>query len=31
VQLLCKSNGKGKMVITFNSNDELDGILEHIK
>lgn len=31
VQLQCKSNGKGKMIITFNSNDELDGILEHIK
>lgn len=31
VQLQCKPNGKGKMIISFNSNDELDGILEHIK
>jgi ParB family chromosome partitioning protein len=31
VQLHCKPNGKGKMVISFNSNDELDGILDHIK
>jgi len=31
VQLQCKPNGKGKLTITFNSNDELDGILEHIK
>ncbi len=31
VQLQCKPNGKGKMVISFNSNDELDGILDHIK
>ncbi|NOY66262.1 MAG: ParB/RepB/Spo0J family partition protein [Gammaproteobacteria bacterium] len=31
VQLQCKPNGKGKLIITFNSNDELDGILEHIK
>jgi ParB family chromosome partitioning protein len=31
VQLQCKPNGKGKMVISFNNNDELDGILDHIK
>jgi len=31
VQLQCKPNGKGKLTISFNSNDELDGILEHIK
>ncbi len=31
VQLQCKPNGKGKMIISFNNNDELDGILDHIK
>jgi len=30
VQLQCKPNGKGKLTITFNSNDELEGILDHI-
>ncbi|HEC29339.1 MAG TPA: ParB/RepB/Spo0J family partition protein [Gammaproteobacteria bacterium] len=31
VQLQCKPNGKGRLVISFNSNDELEGILAHIK
>jgi len=31
VQLQSKSNGKGKITISFNSNDELEGILDHIK
>ena len=31
VQLQSKSNGKGKLIISFNSNDELEGILDHIK
>ena len=31
VQLQSKNNGKGKLIISFNSNDELEGILEHIK
>lgn len=30
VTLQCKPNGKGKLTITFNSNDELEGILDHI-
>ncbi len=31
VQLQSKANGKGKITISFNSNDELEGILDHIK
>jgi len=31
VQLQSKPNGKGKITISFNSNDELEGILDHIK
>lgn len=31
VQLQCKPSGKGRLVISFNSNDELEGILAHIK
>lgn len=31
VEVQHKPNGKGKLVITYNSNDELDGILEHIR
>jgi len=31
VKLQQKTGGKGKLVITYNSLDELDGILDHIK
>ncbi len=31
VQFQTAKGGKGKLVISYNSNDELDGILEHIK
>ena len=31
VQLQHAANGKGKVVINYNSLDELDGILDHIK
>ena len=31
VQIRQGSRGKGQLVIAYNSNDELDGILEHIK
>ena len=31
IQLRHARNGKGKLLITYNSLDELDGILEHIK
>jgi ParB family chromosome partitioning protein len=29
-ELKCQPNGKGKIIISFNSNDELDGILDHL-
>lgn len=28
-ELKCQPNGKGKIIISFNNNDELDGILDH--
>ena len=31
VQINCNARGKGKLVIAYNSLDELDGILAHIK
>ncbi|MBL4585225.1 MAG: ParB/RepB/Spo0J family partition protein [Pseudomonadales bacterium] len=31
VQLQCNTRGKGKLVISYNSLDELDGILAHIQ
>jgi ParB family chromosome partitioning protein len=31
IDIKYNSRGKGKLVITYNSLDELDGILEHIK
>ncbi len=31
VQIDCNARGKGRIVIAYNSLDELDGILEHIK
>lgn len=31
VQIECNAKGKGKLVISYNSLDELDGILAHIK
>jgi ParB family transcriptional regulator, chromosome partitioning protein len=31
VQIDCNTRGKGRIVIAYNSLDELDGILEHIK
>ena len=31
VQIQHQASGKGKMVISYNSLDELDGILAHIK
>lgn len=31
VHLQSKPNGKGKITISFNSNDELEGILDHFK
>jgi len=30
VEIQCKANGKGKLTISFNNNDELEGILSHI-
>ncbi len=31
VSIQCNAKGKGKLVISYNSLDELDGVLEHIK
>ncbi|MCK5893826.1 MAG: ParB/RepB/Spo0J family partition protein [Endozoicomonadaceae bacterium] len=31
VAIQCSAKGKGKLVISYNSLDELDGVLEHIK
>ncbi|OED45218.1 chromosome partitioning protein ParB [Endozoicomonas sp. (ex Bugula neritina AB1)] len=31
VAIQCNAKGKGKLVISYNSLDELDGVLEHIK
>jgi len=31
IQIQHSANGKGKLVIKYNSTDELDGILDHIK
>lgn len=31
VAIQCNSKGKGKLVISYNSLDELEGVLEHIK
>jgi ParB family chromosome partitioning protein len=31
VQILHSAKGKGKLVLSYNSLDELDGILSHIK
>ncbi len=31
VAIQCNAKGKGKLVISYNSLDELDGLLEHIK
>ncbi|MDP1775872.1 MAG: chromosome partitioning protein ParB, partial [Moraxellaceae bacterium] len=31
VQIDCNARGKGRIVIAYNSLDELDGILAHIK
>ncbi len=31
VAIQCNAKGKGKVVISYNSLDELDGVLEHIK
>ena len=31
VDIQCNAKGKGKVVISYNSLDELDGVLEHIK
>ena len=31
VQIDCNARGKGRLVISYNSLDELDGILAHIR